>query len=119
MHAAAREGSLDTAFVIDTLDAWAATRTRPTVLVLDNAHIHHSAALQARLQHWEDQNVHLFYLPTYSPPSTKLKPSGVRLNTSGYGPKPTLASRRSRPSSGTSSTGLDNNHPVCNLIPNN
>ncbi|OGX87055.1 hypothetical protein BEN47_11975 [Hymenobacter lapidarius] len=67
VHAAAREGPLDTAFVIDTLDAWAATRTRPAVLVLDNARIHHSAAFQARLQRWEDQDVHIFYLPTYSP----------------------------------------------------
>ena len=63
-HAAAREGPLDAAFVIDTLDAWATTRTRPTVLVLDNAKIHHRATFQARLQHWEDQDVHILYLTT-------------------------------------------------------
>jgi hypothetical protein len=73
LHTAAREGSLDTAFVIDTLDAWAATRPRPTVLVLDNARIHHSAAFQARLQQWEDQNMHIFYLPTYSPHLNKIE----------------------------------------------
>jgi hypothetical protein len=73
LHAAAREGSLDTAFVLDTLDAWAATRTRPTVLVLDNAKIHHSALFQAQLQHWEDQDVYIFYLPTYSPHLNKLE----------------------------------------------
>ena len=50
-HAAAREGMFDAAFVIDTLDAWAATR--PTVLVLDNAKIHHAAAFRARIQAWE------------------------------------------------------------------
>ena len=72
-HAAAREGPLDAAFVIDTLDAWAATRTRPTVLVLDNAKIHHSAIFQARLQHGEDRNVHIFYLPTYSPHLHKIE----------------------------------------------
>ena len=67
LHTAAREGTVDAAFVIDTLDAWVATRTRPTVLVLDNARLHHTAAFQARLQDWEDRDVHIFYLPTYSP----------------------------------------------------
>ena len=52
LHTAAREGTVDTAFVLDTFDAWAATRTRPTVLVLDNARIHHAAAFRARLEAW-------------------------------------------------------------------
>jgi len=45
----------------------------PPCLVLDNARIHHRAAFQARLQHWEDQDVHLFYLPTYSPHLNKIE----------------------------------------------
>ena len=73
LHATAREGSIDAAYVIDTLDAWAATRIRPTVLVLDNARIHHSAAFQARLQHWEDQDIPIFCLPTYSPHLNKIE----------------------------------------------
>lgn len=73
LHTAAREGALDAAFVIDTLDAWAATRTRPTVLVLDNAKIHHAAAFQARLSAWEDQDVYVFYLPAYSPHLNKIE----------------------------------------------
>lgn len=73
LHTAARVGTLDSAFVIDTLDAWAATRTRPTVLVLDNARLHHSAAFRARLQAWEDQDVHVFHLPTYSPHLNKIE----------------------------------------------
>ena len=44
LHTAAREGTLDAVFISDTLDAWAATRTRPTVLVLGNARLHHAAA---------------------------------------------------------------------------
>ncbi len=73
LHAAAREGSLDGAFVLDTLDTWAATRTRPTVLVLDNAKIHHTAAFQLRLAAWEKQNLYVFYLPTYSPHLNKIE----------------------------------------------
>jgi transposase len=70
LHAAAREASLDAAFV---LDAWAATRTRPTILVLANARIHHAASFQARLDDWEAQNVHIFYLPTYCPHLHKIE----------------------------------------------
>ncbi|GAA3998538.1 hypothetical protein GCM10022408_06820 [Hymenobacter fastidiosus] len=73
LHTAAREGSLNAAFVIDTLDAWAATRPRPTVLVLDNAKIHHAAAFQARLAAWEDRDVHIFYLPPYSSHLNKIE----------------------------------------------
>ena len=72
-HTAAREGPLDAAFGIDTFDAWTATRTRPTVLVLDNARIHHRAAFQARLQHWEDLGGPLFCLPTYSSHFNKIE----------------------------------------------
>ncbi|WP_162549820.1 hypothetical protein [Hymenobacter nivis] len=39
LPATARVDRLDAAHVIDTLDAWAATRSRPTVLVPDNARI--------------------------------------------------------------------------------
>ena len=53
LYTAAREGTLDAAFVIDTLDAWAATRTRPTVLVLDNVRIHRVAVFRARFEAWQ------------------------------------------------------------------
>ena len=72
LHTAARQGSVDAAFVIDTLDAWVATRTRPTVLVLDNARLHHAATFQARLQDWEVRDVPIFYLPT-SPHLNKIE----------------------------------------------
>jgi transposase len=73
LYTAARTGRLDSAFVIATLDAWVATRTTPTVLVLDNARLHHSAAFRARLQDWEDQDVHIFHLSTYSPHLNKIE----------------------------------------------
>lgn len=70
---AAPEGPLDAALVLDTLEAWAATRPRPTVLVLDNAKIHHAAAFPARLAAWQAQDVYVFYLPTYSPHLHKIE----------------------------------------------
>lgn len=73
LYAVAREGRLDAAFVIETLDEWAATLTRPTVLVLDNASIHRAAAFQARLADWQEQDLYVLYLPTYSPHLNKIE----------------------------------------------
>jgi hypothetical protein len=80
LHAAAREASVDAAFVIDTLDAWVATRTRPTVLVLDNARLHHAAAFQARRQDSEDRAGIFSTCRLTAPTSTKSKSSGAKSN---------------------------------------
>jgi hypothetical protein len=111
LHAAAREGTVDAAFVIDTLDAWVATRTRPTVLVLDNARLHHAATFQARRQDWEDRACTFSTCRPTAPTSTKSRPSGAKSNTSGCGPKPTLISKPSKPLCGTFSTALACNSP--------
>ena len=73
LHTAAREGTLDGAFVLDTLETWVATRTRPTVLVLDNARLHHTAAFRSRLPAWQERDVFIFYLPTDSPHLNKIE----------------------------------------------
>lgn len=72
-HYVARQDTIDAAYVIETLDVWAATLTKATVLVLDNASMHHAAAFQARLQGWEAQNLYIFYLPAYSPHLNKIE----------------------------------------------
>ena len=74
LHTATREGTLDAAFVTDTLDAWAATRTRPTVLVPDNAKIHHAAAFQARLEAWQVQDLHFLPAHLQPPPQQNRNP---------------------------------------------
>ena len=77
-YAAAREGPLDAAFGIDTLDTWAATRTRPTVLVLDNARIHHRAAFQARLHTGKTRTCPFFTCPLTAPTLIKSRPCGAK-----------------------------------------
>ena len=67
------EGPMNAAFVVEAIDAWAAARIRPTVLVLDNASIHHATPFRARLQAWKDQDVHIFHLPAYSPHFNKIE----------------------------------------------
>ncbi|MDR1097825.1 MAG: transposase [Tannerella sp.] len=38
-----------------------------TFIVLDNARIHKSKAVRARLPYWQNRGLFIFYLPPYSP----------------------------------------------------
>ena len=62
-----KEGSINSSFVINAINDFAAQRTQPAVIVLDNAKIHHSKLFQAQLLIWKEKGVEIFYLPTYSP----------------------------------------------------
>jgi transposase len=69
LYATTTEKSINSIFVIDAVDRFAAcTKRAPrAVLVFDNAKIHHSEAFVAKIPEWETQGVEIFYLPTYSP----------------------------------------------------
>ena len=56
-------GDLITAFI----DDFAKNITQRTVIVLDNAPIHHSEAFKDKIDEWEQMDLHIFFLPTYSP----------------------------------------------------
>jgi transposase len=40
---------------------------KPTVLVLDNASMHHSRLFQSKTAAWQEKGLYLFYLPKYAP----------------------------------------------------
>jgi len=40
---------------------------KPTVLVLDNAAMHHSRLFRAKSAVWQEKGLFVFYLPKYSP----------------------------------------------------
>ena len=61
------QGSITSAVVIAVLDAFCKTIQKRTVVVLDKASIHRSEAFQAKLKEWEEQQLEIFWLPTYSP----------------------------------------------------
>lgn len=67
VHTFSKEGSIKADFVIEAINTWRTSLTKPTVLVLDNARIHHSSLLQACLLSWEAANLYIFFLPAYSP----------------------------------------------------
>ncbi len=61
------QGKGNSEFVINVLDKFAQDLKKPTVLVLDNCSIHKSAEFKAKIGEWQDKNLFIFYLPTYSP----------------------------------------------------
>lgn len=55
------------AFVAEQLDALSLRLARPTVVVLDNAPVHHGRAVRKRRGAWQARGLYVFYLPAYSP----------------------------------------------------
>ncbi len=60
-------GALNAALFVAAVDEWSLTLSRPTVLVLDNASIHHALLVRDALPRWRQRGVQLQFLPAYSP----------------------------------------------------
>lgn len=61
------KGSMNSETVISFIDDFFQSRKRPTVIVIDNAPIHHSHKFKAKIAEWEKDQFYVFYLPEYSP----------------------------------------------------
>ena len=62
------ENTIKTEFVIGCLEEWLIEKNeKPRVLVLDNARIHRSKKMQAKLAEWQEKGFYIFNLPVYSP----------------------------------------------------
>lgn len=61
--------SVNSDFVIKAIDDFVFNKPRAShsVIAIDNATIHHSGDFKNRIETWKEQNVYIFYLPTYSP----------------------------------------------------
>ena len=59
--------SLNSAAVIAFIDDFATTIRQKTIVVIDNASIHHSNEFHNKIEEWKEQDLYIFYLPTYSP----------------------------------------------------
>ena len=67
LHAYSVEGTINTDIVIACIDDFVKTIKKKTVLVLDNASIHHSEKFNAKLEEWIIKGLRIFHLPAYSP----------------------------------------------------
>lgn len=67
LQAYSTTGTVCSGLVIAFLDDFAEKITQKTVIVLDNATIHHSEEFKDKIAEWEQKDLYIFYLPTYSP----------------------------------------------------
>jgi transposase len=61
------EQTIDGDFVMEQLERFSFSIRKVTVIVLDNARIHHSKQIWERMGMWQRRGLFIFYLPTYSP----------------------------------------------------
>jgi hypothetical protein len=62
-----KNGSLNAHFIIECMDAFCQSITKPTVIVLDNASLHTCQVWQAKKGELEQKGLYIFFLPKYSP----------------------------------------------------
>lgn len=67
LQAYSTTGSVCADLMIAFLDDFATQITQKTVVVLDNAPIHYSEEFEGKIAAWEEQDLYIFFLPTYSP----------------------------------------------------
>ena len=59
--------NINSQFVFERLEELSTKLKKLTVVVLDNARIHHSQIIKERIKVWQAKGLYLFYLPRYSP----------------------------------------------------
>lgn len=59
--------TINSNFIIEQIDIFSRQIKKHTVIVLDNAKVHHSKAIKLMRKVWEKRRLFIFYLPPYSP----------------------------------------------------
>lgn len=59
--------NITAAYVIEMLDRLSWQICKDTVVVLDNASMHHARIFKERIEIWQRRGLYIFYLPPYSP----------------------------------------------------
>lgn len=60
-------GSINSDVIIEAIDAFCDDLSGPAVVNLDNAPVHTSEAVAAKIEEWEKRGLTLYFLPRYSP----------------------------------------------------
>jgi transposase len=60
-------GTINADLMIAFIDDFAQNITQKTVIILDNAPFHKSYQIEEKRLEWEEQGLHIWFLPTYSP----------------------------------------------------
>lgn len=60
-------GSATADLIIAFIDDFAKNVKQRTVVILDNATVHHTEEFRDKIEEWKEIDLHVFYLPRYSP----------------------------------------------------
>lgn len=58
---------IDADFVLEQIENFSWTISKPTILVIDNAPVHRAKKIKEHIPFWSERGLTIFYLPTYSP----------------------------------------------------
>ncbi len=67
LQAYSGEQAMNGELIIAFFDDFVTQIKQKTVVVLDNATIHYTQAFDDKITEWQEQDLHIFFLPTYSP----------------------------------------------------
>jgi len=73
LHFQIREGTLNSAKIIDAVDEFVPHIRKQSILVIDNAPVHRSKAFEAKIREWQEQDLYVYFLPKYSPELNKIE----------------------------------------------
>lgn len=66
-HPYTTKQTITSALTIGFIDDFSKNIKEPSVIILDNAAIHHSQEFEEQIERWQEQDLFIFYLPRYSP----------------------------------------------------
>lgn len=67
------QGTINSEKIIALIDEFAQTITKQTIVIVDNAPVHHSQAFQAKIKQWQELDLYIYFLPPYSPELNKIE----------------------------------------------
>ena len=67
------QGTLNSDKITGVFDEFSRTIEKQTVVVLDNAPVHHGKAFSGKIEHWREQDLYVYFLPPYSPELNKIE----------------------------------------------
>jgi transposase len=72
-HSQTFEGTLNSEKITAVIDKFIPHIKKQTILVIDNASVHHSKAFKEKIKEWREQDLYVYFLPKYSPELNKIE----------------------------------------------
>jgi transposase len=73
LHAKMVEGTLNSEKIIGIFDEFVTKIIKQTIVIIDNAPVHHSKMFKAKIEEWKEQDLYVYFLPPYSPELNKIE----------------------------------------------